>query len=152
MPRKYIDVYDQIISNSVWNGRCLESTFKVCDDNKSRRPYFTREKKLISVSREWWTMHNGDIPLGLYVCHHCDNPKCFRIDHLFLGTPADNIYDMNNKKRCNNFGRKKYSKIQLDLCIHLRKGGITYREIGERLNMKPSAVSAHCMRFFKEIS
>jgi len=46
-----------------------------------------------------WTLVYGDIPSGLFVCHHCDNPGCVRIDHLFLGTNADNMRDMWRKRR-----------------------------------------------------
>ncbi len=46
-----------------------------------------------------YTLINGDIPNGLYVCHACDIPRCCNPSHLFLGTPADNVHDMIAKGR-----------------------------------------------------
>lgn len=35
------------------------------------------------------------------VCHHCENRRCVRPGHLFLGTALDNTRDMFAKGRAN---------------------------------------------------
>jgi predicted DNA-binding protein (UPF0251 family) len=57
--------------------------------------------KLVRASRWTWQQHYGPIPDGLFVLHRCDNPKCFEIAHLFLGTQKDNMQDMVAKGRWN---------------------------------------------------
>ena len=49
-----------------------------------------------------WELANGPIPDGLFILHHCDNPPCCNITHLFAGTNADNVADMIAKKRHHN--------------------------------------------------
>lgn len=39
------------------------------------------------------------IPDGQVVRHTCDNPKCINLEHLIVGTRADNTQDMMSRKR-----------------------------------------------------
>ena len=55
----------------------------------------------VLVSRWVWQQAKGPIPDGLNVLHHCDNPACVNLDHLFLGTQADNLQDASRKNRVN---------------------------------------------------
>jgi len=53
------------------------------------------------VHRWVWQSVYGPIPDGMVVMHKCDNPPCFRLDHLQLGTVADNNADRDAKGRRN---------------------------------------------------
>jgi len=46
-----------------------------------------------------WLVNRGPIPVGLWVCHHCDVPACIAPEHLFLGSPSDNMRDCAEKRR-----------------------------------------------------
>lgn len=89
-----------------------------------RRGYGRIDTK--STHRFSYELHNGPIPEGsgfhgTCVCHTCDNRKCVRPDHLFLGTAKDNIDDMMKKKR-QAFGSKiKTSKLTLEQVQEIRR-------------------------------
>lgn len=51
--------------------------------------------------RASWVIHNGPIPPGKFVCHHCDNPICTNPNHLWVGTHKENNDDKIRKCRDN---------------------------------------------------
>jgi len=60
---------------------------------------FSFRGESLHAHRVAWELTNGPVPAGLDVCHHCDVRLCVRPDHLFLGTRADNLRDMDQKGR-----------------------------------------------------
>jgi hypothetical protein len=46
-----------------------------------------------------WEHFRGPIPDGIKVLHRCDQPDCFDVRHLFIGTIADNNADRDAKGR-----------------------------------------------------
>lgn len=55
--------------------------------------------KTMTAHRLAWTLTYGKISDGLQVLHKCDNPHCYNVDHLFLGTLRDNMKDKIKKGR-----------------------------------------------------
>ena len=75
---------------------CLEFTGCKDDCGYGR---INRDGKLVRLHRAVWERDHGPIPAGMVVMHSCDNPCCLEPEHLFLGTQAENIADMDRKGR-----------------------------------------------------
>lgn len=102
--------------------------------------------KNINAHRVSYEYHVGNIPMGMYVCHKCDNPPCINPKHLFLGTALDNNRDAIKKKRnagCCLPGTKnikaKLTEKQVLKMRKLRQSGMGYSRIGSFFGLTKSS-------------
>ena len=104
----------------------------------------------VIATRFAWTLWNGPIPVGLNVCHHCDNPPCVRPSHLFLGTQLDNVRDCITKGRANQEarvrrgiqnGRSKLTEDQVREIRTRRARGETLRRLSLSFGVSMTAIN-----------
>ncbi len=134
--RKYTDVKDCIERNSIPepNSGCWLWTASLNSSGYGQLRYGFESV----ASRISYAAFKG-CPDGYYVCHSCDNPACVNPDHLFLGTPLDNMRDKVRKgrHRFGRVGRRKHSD-QVIADVLAAKG--TQQEISDRFGVERSYV------------
>lgn len=78
----------------------------------------TSNRKTCRAHRYSYEITYGKIPKGMCVCHKCDNRKCVRPDHLWLGTTFDNMRDMVSKGRAVGYKATRLTEDQVKDILH----------------------------------
>ena len=106
MGNKKTDFFKTINKTStcwLWTGSILSSGYgRFFINGKSYRAH-----------RYIYELINGEIPIKKVICHKCDIRKCVNPDHLFLGTPKDNVLDMINKGRNVFYSKEMHPQAKL---------------------------------------
>jgi hypothetical protein len=79
-----------------------------------------------------YEIYHGQIPEGMDVLHRCDNPECTNPDHLFAGTPSDNMQDAAQKLRNGNRRLDKQSVLKI---VRDHRGGLSMGQIARNLHI-----------------
>jgi hypothetical protein len=137
-PHKGITFHDRVRAGTVINEQtgCWEWTGHKDECGYGR---IQRGDRLVRLHRESWKDANGPIPDGLCVCHRCDNPCCINLEHLFLGTHADNMRDKAEKGRVvfnPRFGEDnpcaKLTSVEVVAIKRDLRHGVTRRALAEK--------------------
>lgn len=102
--------------------------------------------KVIKAYQFAWIREHGPIPKGAgyhgnCVMHLCDNPLCVRVSHLKLGTHAENMRDMAEKRRvCTKPKNVKLSPEQREQVMRLRADGWSLESIGAEVGVHQTTV------------
>lgn len=88
-----------------------------------------------------YEVHIGPLD-GKQVLHKCDNPAFINPDHLFLGTPSDNMQDMHRKRRGQHGSKHRWSKLTEDQVAEIKTCvGLKQHEIAKKYDISQAAVS-----------
>jgi hypothetical protein len=81
----------------------------------------TPKHRVVLAHRVSWALAFGDIPVGQYVLHQCDNPRCVNPNHLFLGDQLANIRDCVSKGRIARGSKNGQSKLTEEQVLEIRQ-------------------------------
>ena len=102
--------------------------------------------KRVRAHRYSWMIHKGDIPESLLICHTCDVRKCVNPDHLFIGTPKENMEDMMKKGRhnCGRGEKHGHAKLTWEKVDEIRHIYITQKisqaELARKYNVSSTVI------------
>ncbi len=92
-----------------------------------------------------YIIHNGPVPEGKQINHHCDNRACVKPDHIYAGTAKENTRDMMDRGRhkCNptkgeNHPNSVFTNEQI---LYIRSSSKKQTELGKEFGVSLGVIS-----------
>jgi hypothetical protein len=129
---------------------CINWTGAHSGPPTNRRAMFWYDRRNHCASRVIWTAYHGMIPEGMCVCHTCDNPSCVNVEHLWLGTLADNNHDKAVKGRAPGMSGSDnpLSVLTEETVLRIREeyatGKTTCKALGAQYGVAKATISLIC--------
>jgi len=103
-------------------------------------PGFLLGDRQYAAHRVSWKIAHGHIDDTLQVLHTCDNKRCVNPNHLYQGTPSDNMGDIVSRHYNEISYRRRFDKEQILTMQSLRQSGETLDAIAQKFNTKRQTV------------
>lgn len=107
---------------------------------------FSIKSKYYKAHRISYILFKGEIPTNKLVLHTCDNRICVNPEHLFIGSQSENLYDMYNKKRRDQYlisckgSKHPNSKLTEDNVKFILNSNESDRKLGEYFNVSKTLI------------
>jgi hypothetical protein len=105
--------------------------------------YPNGRNRMVLAHRWIFIQRHGAIDEKQKVCHHCDNRRCTRDGHHFLGTQRDNMQDRNDKQRHSHGVRHPDAKFTDEQVLEIRRAAKTqsFRSLASQYGVAKTTIS-----------
>lgn len=139
LKRKHgLSVAERLERGSRREGECL--VWQGCKCNRWGHGTMNVSGRMKLVHRLAYEDKIGLIPSGVFVCHRCDNPSCINVDHLFLGTHAENMADMVAKGRQRRGESHYAAKLTDEIALKIKHSNAQERDLAQQFGVSPSLI------------